>query len=212
MEVIATPEYPVYPKSPLPKSVTKPDGRQYPVYPESSFPEFVTTPDSRRSPVKSGNTPATLIEPPEPTPDELARIKWNDEMRDAAAKRSVLVHPTTEEDLRELESFGVDIYSRYSPEEVSRVKGENVIDKEMFRTTIPNVDDNPEGLTPYEQAMRDKYLGDEHDDAEKTEDDEAAVSLKVARERFAKASIAVESHFFGEKENDKKRWKLLQKN
>ncbi len=199
VEVIATPEYPVYPKSPLPKSVTKPDGRQYPVYPESSFPEFVTTPDSRRSPVKSGNTPATLIEPPEPTPDELARIKWNDEMRDAAAKRSVLVHPTTEEDLRELESFGVDIYSRYSPEEVSRVKGENVIDKEMFRTTIPNVDDNPEGLTPYEQAMRDKYLGDEHDDAEKTEDDEAAVSLKVARERFAKASIAVESHFFGKK-------------
>ena len=177
---------------------------EYPVYPEPSLPEFVTTPDGRRSPVKSGNTPATLIEPPEPTPDELARIKWNDDMRDAAAKRSVLVHPTTEEDLRELESFGVDIYSRYSPEEVSRVKGENVIDKEMFRTTIPNVDkpkkdDNPEGLTPYEQAMRDKYLGDEYDDAEKTEDDEAAVSLKVARERFAKASIAAESHFFGKK-------------
>lgn len=183
VEVIATPEYPVYP--------------------ESSFPEFVTTPDGRRSPVKSGNTPAALIEPPEPTPDELARIKWNDEMRDAAAKRSVLVHPTTEEDLRELESFGVDIYSRYSPEEVSRVKGENVIDKEMFRTTIPNVDDNPEGLTPYEQAMRDKYLGDEHDDAEKTEmsaeEHEAAANLKIARERFAKASIAAESHFFGKK-------------
>jgi len=172
---------------------------EYPVYPEPSLPEFVTTPDGRRSPVKSGNTPATLIEQPEPTPDELARIKWKDYMRDAAAKRSVLVHPTTEEDLRELESFGVDIYSRYSPEEVSRVKGENVIDKEMFRTTIPNVDDNPEGLTPYEQAMRDKYLGDEYDDAEKTEDDEAAVSLKVARERFAKASIAVESHFFKRK-------------
>ena len=176
---------------------------EYPVYPESSLPKSVTTPDGRRSPVKSGNTPATLIEPPEPTPDELARIKWNDEMRDAAAKRSVLVHPTTEEDLRELESFGVDIYSRYSPEEVSRVKGENVIDKEMFRTTIPNVDDNPEGLTPYEQAMRDKYLGDEHDDAEKTEmsaeEHEAAANLKIARERFAKASIAAESHFFGKK-------------
>jgi hypothetical protein len=176
---------------------------EYPVYPESSLPKSVTTPDGRRSPVKSGNTPATLIEPPEPTPDELARIKWKDEMRDAAAKRSVLVHPTTEEDLRELESFGVDIYSRYSPEEVSRVKGENVIDKEMFRTTIPNVDDNPEGLTPYEQAMRDKYLGDEHDDAEKTEmsaeEHEAAANLKIARERFAKASIAAESHFFGKK-------------
>ena len=183
VEFITTPEYPVYPESSLPKSVTKPDGRQYPV--------------------KSGNTPAALIEPPEPTPEDIARNEWKDYMRDAAAKRSVLVHPTTEEDLRELESFGVDIYSRYSPEEVSRVKGENVIDKEMFRTTIPNVDDNPEGLTPYEQAMRDKYLGDEHDDAEKTEmsaeEHEAAANLKIARERFAKASIAAESHFFGKK-------------
>ena len=200
-----TPEYPVYPKSSLPKFVTKPDGRQYPVYPEPSFPEFVTTPDGNRSPVESGNTPAALIEPPEPTPDELDRIKWNDYMRDAAAKRFVLVHPTTEEDLRKLESFGVDIYSRYSPEVVSRYKDENVIDKEMFGTTIPNVDkpkkdDNPEGLTLYEQAMRDKYLGDKRDDAEKTEDEhEAATSLKLARERFAKASIAAESHFFGKK-------------
>jgi len=209
VEVIATPEYPVYPKSPLPKSVTKPDGRQYPVYPESSFPEFVTTPDGRRSPVKSGNIPAALIEPPEPTPEDIARNEWKDYMRDAAAKRFVLVHPTTEEDLRELESFGVDIdSSSVSPEEVSRYKGENVIDKEMFRMTIPNVDkskkdDNPEGLTPYEQAMRDKYLGDEHDDAKKTEmsveEYEAATNLKITRERFAKASIAAESHFFGKK-------------
>lgn len=156
-----------------------------------------------------------VSEPPKPTPDELARIKWKDEMRDAAAKRSVLVHPTTEEDLRELESFGVDIdSSSVSPEEVSRYKGENVIDKEMFRTTIPNVDkpkkdDNPEGLTPYEQAMRDKYLGDEYDDAEKTEDDEAVASLKVARERFAKASIAVESHFFKKFFGGKKRQEEL---
>ena len=177
---------------------------EYPVYPESSLPKSVTTPDGRRSPVKSGNTPAALIEPPEPTPEDIARNEWKDYMRDAAAKRSVLVHLTTEEDLRELESFGVDIDSiSVSPEEVSRYKGENVIDKEMFRTTIPNVDDNPEGLTPYEQAMRDKYLGDEHDDAEKTEmsaeEHEAAANLKIARERFAKASIAAESHFFGKK-------------
>ena len=198
-------QYPVYPEPSLPKFVTKPDGRQYPVYPKSSLPKSVTTPDGNRSPVESGNTPAALIEPPEPTPDELDRIKWNDYMRDAAAKRFVLVHPTTEEDLRKLESFGVDIYSRYSPEVVSRYKDENVIDKEMFGTTIPNVDkpkkdDNPEGLTLYEQAMRDKYLGDKRDDAEKTEDEhEAATSLKLARERFAKASIAAESHFFGKK-------------
>ena len=159
-----------------------------------------STEDVSGSSVKK-NIPVS--EPPEPTPEDIARNEWKDYMRDAAAKRSVLVHPTTEEDLRELESFGVDIYSRYSPEEVSRVKGENVIDKEMFRTTISNVDDNPEGLTPYEQAMRDKYLGGEHDDAEKTEmspeEHEAAANLKIARERFAKASIAAESHFFGKK-------------
>ena len=220
-----TPEYPVYPEPSFPEFVTKPDGRQYPVYPEPSFPEFVTTPDGNRSPVESGNTPAALIEPPkptpaalieppEPTPDELDRIKWNDYMRDAAAKRFVLVHPTTEEDLRKLESFGVDIYSRYSPEVVSRYKDENVIDKDMFSTTIPNVDkpkkdDNPEGLTPYEQAMRAKYLGDEYDDAEKTEmsveEHKAAANLKIARERFAKASIAVESHFFKKFFGGKKR-------
>ena len=170
-----------------------------------STPEEQTSNSTEDASGSSTEKNIPVSEPPEPTPDELARIKWNDEMRDAAAKRSVLVHPTTEEDLRELESFGVDIYSRYSPEEVSRYKDENVIDKEMFRTTIPNVDkpkkdDNPEGLTPYEQAMRDKYLGDEYDDAEKTEmsveEHEVAANLKIARERFAKASIAVESHFF----------------
>ena len=225
-----------------------------------STPEEQTSDNTEDTSESSAEKNIPVSEPPEPTPDELARIKWNDEMRDAAAKRFVLVHPTTEEDLRELESFGVDIDSSsvkpvvYSPEEVSRYKDENVIDKEMFRTTIPDVDkpekdDNPEGLTPYEQAMRDKYLGDEYDeaeygddepkrddnpedltpyeqamrdkyfgdeydeaeygddkqsedktDAEKTEmsaeEHEAAANLKIARERFAKASVAVESHFF----------------
>ena len=148
---------------------------EYPVYPEPSFPEFVTTPDGHRSPVESGNTPAVLIEPPEPTPDDIARNKRKDEERDAAAKHSTI-----------------------------------------DRT-------NPEGLTPYEQAMRDKYFGDEYDeaeygddeqsgnkaDAEKTEmsaeEHEAAANLKIARERFAKASIAVETHFFKKHFGGKKR-------
>ena len=175
-----------------------------------------STEDVSGSSVKK-NIPVS--EPPEPTPDELDRIKWNDYMRDAAAKRSVLVHSTTEEDLRELDSFGVDIdSSSVNPAVYTRVKGENVIDKNMFSTTIPNVDkpkkdDNPEGLTPYEQAMRDKYLGDEHDDAEKTEmsveEHEAAANLKIARERFAKASIAVETHFFKKHFGGKKRQEEL---
>ena len=169
-------QYPVYPKPSLPKSVTTPDGRQHPVYPKPSLPKSVTKPDGRQYPAE--------IEPPKPTPLDILINKQKDEA--AAAKYSSSVNP--------------DVYTR--------VKGENVIDKDMFSTTIPNVDkpkkdDNPEGLTLYEQAMRDKYLGYEHDDAEKTEmspeEHEAAANLKIARERFAKASIAAESHFFGKK-------------
>ena len=196
VEVITTPEYPVYLKPSLPESVTTPDGRQYPEYPKPSLPESVTTPDGRQHPVypkpsfpKSVTTPdgrqrPAEIEPPKPTPLDILIDKRKGEAAAAAAaaKYSSSVNP--------------DVYTR--------VKGENVIDKDMFSTTIPNVDkpkkdDNPEGLTPYEQAMRDKYLGDEYDDAEKTEmsveEHKAAAKLKIARERFAKASIAVETHF-----------------
>jgi len=65
-------------------------------------------------------------------------------------------------------------------------------DEAEYGDDKPEKNDNPEGLTPYEQAMRDKYLGDEYDEAEY----EAATNLKIARSRFAKASVAVESHFF----------------
>ena len=150
--------------------------------PKPSLPESVTTPDGRQRPAE--------IEPPKPTPLDILIDKRKGEA--AAAKYSSSVNP--------------DVYTR--------VKGENVINKDMFSTTIPNVDkpkkdDNPEGLTPYEQAMRYKYLGDEYDDAEKTEmspeEHEAAANLKIARERFAKASIAVESHFFKKFFGGKKR-------
>ena len=182
VEVITTPEYPVYPKPSLPEFVTTPDGRQYPVYPKPSLPKSVTKPDGRQYPAE--------IEPPKPTPLDILINKRKDEAR--AAKYSSSVNP--------------DVYTR--------VKGENVIDKDMFSTTIPNVDkpkkdDNPEGLTLYEQAMRYKYLGGEHDDAEKTEmsvdEHKAAANLKIARERFAKASIAVETHFFKKPFGGKKR-------
>ena len=179
VKVITTPEYP---KPSLPKSVTTPDGRQHPFYPKPSLPKSVTKPDGRQYPAE--------IEPPKPTPLDILIDKRKGEA--AAAKYSSSVNP--------------DVYTR--------VKGENVIDKDMFSTTIPNVDkpkkdDNPEGLTPYEQAMRDKYLGYEHDDAEKTEmsveEHKAAANLKIARERFAKASIAVETHFFKKHFGGKKR-------
>ena len=186
VKVIATPEYPVYSKPSFPKSVTTPDGRQHPVYPKPSFPKSVTTPDGRQRPAE--------IEPSKPTPLDILIDKRKGEAAAAAA--------------------AAKYSSSVSPDVYTRVKGENVIDKDMFSTTIPNVDkskkdDNPEGLTPYEQAMRDKYLGYEHDDAEKTEmspeEHKAAANLKIARERFAKASIAVESHFFKKFFGGKKR-------
>ena len=174
------------PEPSLPKSVTKPGGRQYPAYPEPSLPKSVTKPDGRQYPAE--------IEPPKPTPLDILINKRKDEA--TAAKYSSSVNP--------------DVYTR--------VKGENVIDKDMFSTTIPNVDkpkkdDNPEGLTPYEQAMRYKYLGDEYDEAEYGDDEpekiqetyEAATNLKIARSRFAKASVAVESHFFKKFFGGKKR-------
>ena len=74
-------------------------------------PEKQTSDSTKDASGSSAEKNIPVSEPPEPTSDELARIKWNDEMRDAAAKRSVLVHPTAEEDLRKLESFGVDIDS-----------------------------------------------------------------------------------------------------
>ena len=183
---------------------------EYPVYPEPSFPEFVTTPDGHRSPVESGNTPAVLIEPPEPTPDDIARNKRKDEERDAAAKHST-IDRTNPEGLTPYEQAMRD---KYFGDEY---------DEAEYGDDEPKKDDNPEGLTPYEQAMRDKYFGDEYDeaeygddeqsgnkaDAEKTEmsaeEHEAAANLKIARERFAKASIAVETHFFKKHFGGKKR-------
>ena len=164
---------------------------EYPVYPEPSFPEFVTTPDGHRSPVESGNTPAVLIEPPEPTPDDIARNKRKDEARDAAAKHST-IDRTNPEGLTPYEQFMRD---RYLGDEY---------DEAEYGDDEPKKDDNPEGLTPYEQFMRDRYLGDEYDEAEYGDDEpkkiektyEAATNLKIARSRFAKASVAVESHFF----------------
>ena len=174
---------------------------EYPVYPKPSFPEFVTTPDGNRSPVESGNTPAALIEPPEPTPDELAEIKRKDEARAAAAKRST-IDRTNPEGLTPYEQAMRD---KYLGDEY---------DEAEYGDDEPKKDDNPEGLTPYEQAMRDKYLGDEYDEAEYGDDEpekidlkthEAATNLKIARSRFAKASVAVESHFFKKFFGGKKR-------
>ena len=52
-----------------------------------STPEEQTSDNTEDTSESSAEKNIPVSEPPEPTPDELARIKWNDEMRDAAAKR-----------------------------------------------------------------------------------------------------------------------------
>ena len=152
-----------------------------------------------------GKKPDVVTEPPKPTLDDIARNKRKDEMRDAAAKHSTIDHANPE---------GLTPYEQAMRDKYLG----NEYDEAEYGDDEPEKDDNPEGLTPYEQAMRDKYLGNEYDEAEygdyepeKNESDtkantektemsvdehEAAALLKVARERFTKASIAVETHFF----------------
>ena len=152
-----------------------------------------------------GKKPDVVTEPPKPTLDDIARNKRKDEMRDAAAKHSTIDHDNPE---------GLTPYEQAMRDKYLG----NEYDEAEYGDDEPKKDDNPEGLTPYEQAMRDKYLGNEYDEAEYGDDEpeknesytkantektemsvdehEAAALLKVARERFTKASIAVETHFF----------------
>ena len=147
-----------------------------------------------------------VSEPPKPTPIDILINEQKDKARDEAAK-----HSDNPEGLTPYEQAMRDKYLG------------NEYDEAEYGDDEPKKNDNPEGLTPYEQAMRDKYLGNEYDeaeyggdersevesenkaDAEKTETSVEATALKLARERFAKASIAVETHFFKNYFGGKKR-------
>ena len=142
-----------------------------------------------------------VSKPPKPTPIDILINEQKDKAGDEAAK-----HSTNPEGLTPYEQAMRDKYLG------------NEYDEAEYGDDEPKKNDNPEGLTPYEQAMRDKYLGNEYDEAEYGDDEpeknesytkantektemsvdehEAAALLKVARERFTKASIAVETHFF----------------
>ena len=71
------------------------------------------------------------------------------------------------------------------------------------------MDQNPEGLSLYEQAQRDKYL-DEGETSQSAEKSKAQQELDAARLAFAKARVDVESHFFKEWFGGKKRKEALQ--
>ena len=243
-----------------------------------STPEEQTSDNTEDTSESSAEKNIPVSEPPEPTPDELARIKWNDEMRDAAAKRSVLVHPTTEEDLRKLESFGVDIdsssvkpstpekpvdVSKNEPkhyslddliyEDVPESKANEILRKAYGTAhepkTLDELINNPNISQDEVDRILDRVYGssseknDRKDDvnsaksnqesgaAESSKDKQtkdsnsgtgevpvkeispeeykAATNLEIARSRFAKASVAVESHFFKKHFGGKKRQEEL---
>ena len=147
-----------------------------------------------------------VSEPSKPASIDILINEQKDKARDEAAK-----HSDNPEGLTPYEQAMRDKYLG------------NEYDEAEYGDDEPKKNDNPEGLTPYEQAMRDKYLGNEYDeaeyggdersevesenkaDAEKTETSVEATALKLARERFAKASIAVETHFFKNYFGGKKR-------
>ena len=151
VEVITTPEHPVYPEPSLPKSVTTPDGRQHPV--------------------ESGNTPAAKTEPSKTTSRDIPG-NWR-------RGRGVV---------------GGAAAAEAEPPKPKRTKWKN---RRQF--TVDNAGNTPTAETN----------GDTEKKPEKTEisvdEYEAATALKLARERFAKASIAVETHFFKEHFGGKKR-------
>ena len=147
-----------------------------------------------------------VSEPSKPASIDILINEQKDKARDEAAK-----HSDNPEGLTPYEQAMRDKYLG------------NEYDEAEYGDDEPKKNDNPEGLTPYEQAMRDKYLGNEYDeaeyggdersevesenkaDAEKTETSVEATALKLAIERFAKASIAVETHFFKNYFGGKKR-------
>lgn len=88
-----------------------------------------------------------------------------------------------------------------------------VVDQNGAWQTKPSVDENPEELSLYEQAQRDKYLGNQYDEGEASQSAEkskAQQELDAARLAFAKARVDVESHFFKEWFGGKKRKEALQ--
>ena len=163
--------------------------------------------DSDEYAVNDSLTPE-VSEPPKPTPLDILINEQKDKEKD-----------DNPEGLTPYEQFMRDKYLG------------NGYDEAEYGDDEPKKDDNPEGLTPYEQFMRDKYLGNGYDEAEYGDDEpkkdksdtkantektelsvdehEVAALLKVARERFAKASIAVETHFFKKFFGGKKRQEEL---
>ena len=91
-----------------------------------------------------------------------------------------------EEARRELTTALTALVYRQEADSIKTIDGKFSVDKEK---TKPSTKDNPEGLDPYEEMLRQKYLGDEFDEAEEGQADEKKNENEVNYEQARKAAI-----------------------
>ena len=225
-----------------------------------SNPEEQTSDSTEDASGSSAEKNIPVSEPPEPTPEDIARNKRKDKERDAAVAEDALGGETSSVDEPEIEGkntstpektvdvsenepkhYSLDdlIYGDVPKSEADKIL-KNVYGTAHEPKTLDELIDNPNISKDEADEILDRVYGssseknDRKDDVnsdksdqesgddgpkkdksdtkantEKTEisldEYEAATYLKLARERFAKASIAVEAHFFKKYFGGKKR-------
>ena len=96
-----------------------------------------------------------------------------------------------EEARRELTTALTALVYRQEADSIKTIDGKFSVDKEK---TKPSTKDNPEGLDPYEEMLRQKYLGDEYDEGEESlieesQADEKKNENEASYEQARKAAI-----------------------
>ena len=98
------------------------------------------------------------------------------------AKRRVAM----EEARRELTTALTALVYRQEADSIKTIDGKFSVDKKKAKSSDKS---NPEGLDPYEEMLRQKYLGDEFDEAEEGQADEKKDEKETDYEQARKAAI-----------------------
>ena len=91
-----------------------------------------------------------------------------------------------EEARRELTTALTALVYRQEADSIKTIDGKFSVDKKKTKSSDKS---NPEGLDPYEEMLRQKYLGDEFDEAEEGQADEKKNENEVNYEQARKAAI-----------------------
>ena len=98
------------------------------------------------------------------------------------AKRRVAM----EEARREVRTSLTSLVYRQEADSIKTIDGKFSVDKKKTKSSDKS---NPEGLDPYEEMLRQKYLGDEFDEAEEGQADEKKDEKETDYEQARKAAI-----------------------